>query len=274
MRTALVCIAKDEDWYIDEWIEYHLKIGFDDIFVYQNDWHYNGRYVNDERVHLSKVAGGGKQIECYNWFLSTQGKDFSHVAFFDVDEFLHFRDDCGDYSNSLSMVLSQKRYSDIAALAIPWRVFGDSGLHFIIDNGERSVLKRFVYCGREYHALYKLILNLDLIRKAGVVPKMINPHIANVVATDPNKKHHGVSGFFNDINNNGNIEPIELFHFKNKTVEESRMRRMTGKGDAYFSRPKPECSSKDAFLLDFEEFNRNEIKNTAARDFLYDGAEG
>ena len=42
MKTALVCIAKEEDNYIDEWIKYHLKLGFNDIFVYQNDWRYAG----------------------------------------------------------------------------------------------------------------------------------------------------------------------------------------------------------------------------------------
>lgn len=38
MRTALVCIAKNEDNYIDEWIDYHKLAGFDDVFVVQNDW--------------------------------------------------------------------------------------------------------------------------------------------------------------------------------------------------------------------------------------------
>ncbi len=42
MKTALVCIAKNEDYYIDEWIKYHLKLGFSDIHVYQNDWRYAG----------------------------------------------------------------------------------------------------------------------------------------------------------------------------------------------------------------------------------------
>ena len=41
MRTALVCIAKWEDT-IEEWCNYHLKLGFDKIFIYQNDWVYFG----------------------------------------------------------------------------------------------------------------------------------------------------------------------------------------------------------------------------------------
>ena len=37
MKIALVCIAKNEDNYIKEWITYHKKLGFDDIFIYEND---------------------------------------------------------------------------------------------------------------------------------------------------------------------------------------------------------------------------------------------
>ena len=38
MRTAIVCIAKNEDRYIKEWAEDHLKLGFDSVYIYQNDW--------------------------------------------------------------------------------------------------------------------------------------------------------------------------------------------------------------------------------------------
>ena len=36
MKCALVCIAKDEDHYIQEWVDYHLMLGFSDIYVWQN----------------------------------------------------------------------------------------------------------------------------------------------------------------------------------------------------------------------------------------------
>ena len=38
MKIALVCIAKDEDNYLREWLDYHFKIGFDDAYVYCNNW--------------------------------------------------------------------------------------------------------------------------------------------------------------------------------------------------------------------------------------------
>ena len=33
MKVALVCIAKNEDNYIQEWINYNLKLGFDKTLV-------------------------------------------------------------------------------------------------------------------------------------------------------------------------------------------------------------------------------------------------
>lgn len=57
MKTALVCIAKDEDDYLKEWVDYHLRIGFDEIFVYQNNWRYPKGDITDPRVHLLELDG-------------------------------------------------------------------------------------------------------------------------------------------------------------------------------------------------------------------------
>lgn len=50
MTNAVVCIAKNEDLYIDEWLLYHFKLGFGRAWVYQNDWRYSGRLKGDPRV--------------------------------------------------------------------------------------------------------------------------------------------------------------------------------------------------------------------------------
>ncbi|WP_368044404.1 glycosyltransferase family 2 protein, partial [uncultured Desulfovibrio sp.] len=37
MKYCAVClIAKDEEYYLKEWCEYHLRIGFDSIIIYDN----------------------------------------------------------------------------------------------------------------------------------------------------------------------------------------------------------------------------------------------
>jgi phosphosulfolactate synthase (CoM biosynthesis protein A) len=47
MKVALVCVAKNEDNYIDEWLNYYNKLGFDNIFMYQNMVHLKYKYKYD-----------------------------------------------------------------------------------------------------------------------------------------------------------------------------------------------------------------------------------
>lgn len=42
MKSLLLCIAKDEDLYLAEWLAYHTKLGFTNICVIQNNWQYKG----------------------------------------------------------------------------------------------------------------------------------------------------------------------------------------------------------------------------------------
>ena len=55
MRTALVAIACNEDHYLREWFSYHHKIGFDDIYVYENNWHFKEEVPG--YVHLIDFPG-------------------------------------------------------------------------------------------------------------------------------------------------------------------------------------------------------------------------
>ena len=37
MKTALCAIAKNENLYIREWVEYYMKLGFSNIILYDNN---------------------------------------------------------------------------------------------------------------------------------------------------------------------------------------------------------------------------------------------
>ena len=37
MKVVIVAIAKMEQDYIEEWVKYHLHLGFDQIFLYDNE---------------------------------------------------------------------------------------------------------------------------------------------------------------------------------------------------------------------------------------------
>ena len=52
IRSVICTVAKNEDNYIDEWLEYNLTLGFDKIHIYQNFWRYSGKFKNDPRIEL------------------------------------------------------------------------------------------------------------------------------------------------------------------------------------------------------------------------------
>lgn len=36
-KTAILSLAKNENWYINDWVDYHVGLGFDRIFIYDNN---------------------------------------------------------------------------------------------------------------------------------------------------------------------------------------------------------------------------------------------
>ena len=260
MRTALVCIAKNEDHYIDEWIDYHLKLGFDDVFIYQNDW---TAHLNQEResVHLIDVNGEGQQMNSYMDFIWNRSTDFDFAAFFDVDEFLCFKP-----PHEMDLKKFLKDFEDVYCIGINWRFFGDSGLEKV-ENNEYSLLKRFKKAEATQNKHIKSIFNLKMYREKKLIHSlaMQNPHCFRnsyfgkfCISTD---RSHFIAGPFNE-----NFDPtVQLNHYYCKTKEEFlTIKNIRGRGDVPTS-----SGFKFYSIKDFEDKNKNEIEDTAAFDFFF-----
>lgn len=196
MKVALVCIAKNEDHYIDEWVDYHLALGFDKIFVYENDW----ECTNDKVVKIP-WDGEAMQKPAYSHFIKNN-KDFDWVAFFDVDEFLVLK----KHPNVKDFI---KDYAKWPSIAINWVLFGDNGLSF---NGDYSI-KRFTKHQKGVNPHVKVIVNI----KQDVW--MESPHHTNRYAVDTN--FNIVVGPFNP---DGDSEIAQINHYFCKTREEFKLK--------------------------------------------------
>jgi len=146
MNVALACIAKNEDYYINEWLEYNLYLGFDKIFVYNNDWQF---HIDSPFVETISVEGRGKQEVVYNNFLNEYKNEYDWVAFFDVDEFLVLKkhDNIKDFL---------KDYDGFNCIGINWHLFGDNNQPK--PTNEYSVLKRFTRRGLKVDKHIKCIV--------------------------------------------------------------------------------------------------------------------
>lgn len=92
-KVILCACAKEEDDYIEEWVEHHLSIGFDKILIADNNDE-SGRlepilskYIEEGKVQIFDFCGVKRlQLDFYHLIANT--KNYSWCAFFDIDEFL------------------------------------------------------------------------------------------------------------------------------------------------------------------------------------------
>jgi hypothetical protein len=236
MKIALVCIAKNEDHYIDEWINYHKKLGFDDIFIYQNDWRWSGEYEN---VHKIEIDGINKQREAYNGFIKNNLNNFDWVAFFDIDEFLILK----KHSDIKSFVSD---YLEYPAIGINWVLFGNNG-HDKVYN-ERSVIKRFTKRQNEVNSHVKCIVKLS----SNTIMDIHNP---NTFWVNTHKEKN--QGPFT-INHTDDIAQIN--HYFCKTEEEFQEKCDRGRADS---------STYKRTMQEYQGHNFNDIEDLSAYNFLY-----
>ena len=126
MKVCLLAIAKNEDNYIQEWIDYHLSWNFDDIFIIQDNW--KAPKQTNSKVHLidgdipeNESVDTVKQRTYYSDFIKKHNKDYDWIAIFDIDEFFWAKD-CYDIHDFLN------DKDNLPSIGINWRMFGDSNI--------------------------------------------------------------------------------------------------------------------------------------------------
>ena len=251
MKIALICIAKNEDSYLYEWLQYHLRLGFDEVFVYENNWRYLFKEAfEDDPVHFIPFDGDVMQLKAYNTFIKEHGNDFDWAAFIDVDEFIT-KNGC----RSLKEILEAN--SDAAQLGINWRLMGSSGLHKD-DSSSTSVVERFTKGDKSLNKHVKQIVNLAFFKNNSLpFPVFINPHCTNGCSFSLSHKK-----FFGPFQMNGLEEKheLELYHYAVKTPEELHEKVMRGRADTMISRVNEEQEY-------FQEHDKNDIECLEAKNF-------
>lgn len=239
MKVALVCIAKYEDDYIKEWVEYHVKLGFDTVFVYENDWRCT--YDHPQLVKIP-FDGDSQQIPAYNNWLKYKRADYDWVAFFDVDEFLVLKK-----HKNVQEFLSE--YDKSNGISINWYFFGNNGHDKVVDN-EFSLLKRFTMRQKEMNNHVKTIL------KCSVKCKMTVHNADSIITKSPNRLN--VYGPFNDKPND---EIAQLNHYYCKTPEEFMKKCERGRADI--------VTEKNTFEKNYHPQNFNDVEDLWAYNFMY-----
>ena len=226
MKTALVAIGRRENQYAREWVEHYLKLGFDHIFICDNnrylEEHFEaviGDYVDDGLVTiLDYRKTSGYQSAAYNEVYRKYGSEYDWIAFFDFDEFLTFGS-----GYTLKKMLGKCAGYD--CVLVNWECYGDNGL---VHNDMRKVQERFTeplpmdlyvqYTGHTENEHCKSIVRGGL----GEICFKSNPHLPDTrlrcCTADGKRCEHTV---FQQVD----FTVARLKHYITKTVEEYMVRK-------------------------------------------------
>ncbi len=214
MSIAICGIAKNENLYVREWVEYHKYIGVKKIFIYDNN-DIDGEQLEEvlydyipSFVEIINVRGIEKEstqedglilqnhcyVECYN----NHKSEYDYMAFIDIDEFINTK------NKDINEVLAS--YNKFDTLLLSWKNHGDNGL---VRYDNRPVRERFtggvrsntgfrnnkccksiVHCGNKdiiiapkasirHKFLFKNGINIDSI---GKIIKEINPFSSQLLS--------------------------------------------------------------------------------------------
>ncbi len=146
LKVALCAMAKMENRYLREWVEYHLSIGFDHIFIYDNN-DKNAEHCEDclspellDSVTIidyrGKIQGDCKiQVLAYQDCYNKLCKGYDWVSFLDIDEFMTFTQhaDVKDY-------LADPVFRKFDSIRISWLCYDDND-HLKYE--DKPVVERF-----------------------------------------------------------------------------------------------------------------------------------
>lgn len=153
MKCFLSTNVKDEH-NIQEWLEYHLLLGFDHILIW-DDFSQVPIYCPNERVsiirqHYKKVDYITESVA----FAKRRGMDW--IMHLDADEYLYVGKD-----TKLKDFLKRHVHHDTMSIYFPWVLFGSSHLNVLKTRG--SCLEPFLQCDTKTHKYIKQLARTNMI---------------------------------------------------------------------------------------------------------------
>ena len=231
LLIAVCAIAKNENLYIREWVEWYKNLGVSKIFLYDNNdidgEHFEeviNDYIESGFVEIQNWRGIVKSVKSDKDGQTTQGlayhdcyyshyKDFDWMCFFDIDEYLEIYykyNTLNDFFND---------FNEYDGICVQWKMYGDNEKLYYEN---KSIFERFKYEeNSSYDKHIKQILkckeyDTDLLFCAhGIVNKKYN--FVNVLKNKPRN-------VYMDYVEHENL-PVYLNHFYSKSTEEFLKRK-------------------------------------------------
>lgn len=245
---SVAAIVKNETAYIAEWIEYHLLVGVQKFFIYDNESTDNLReflepYIKEDIVEYTLFHGKRQQVIAYNDIIQRYKYRTFWLAFIDIDEFLVPME-----AETISEFLHD--FEDVPGIEINQILYGSSGHQ---TKTEGLVMERF-----KDHSLPDILTNRGV--KSIVNPRYVcympTAHVAEYFGGEYSVNTHKKKNKEPSLNRPALHDKIRRNHYACKSFEEFAARIDFGRAS----------SPGKLSIKEFYNRDHNEIKNDPIMD--------
>ena len=140
--VAICAIFKNEGMFLKEWIEYHLLIGVEHFYLYNNFsdddyWVVLEPYIRKGLVTLTDWPVEKGQLSAYKDCYDKRKDSVNWIAYIDLDEFICLRE-----ANDLRKWL--REYERYPSVYMNWKMFGTSGI--LEHDSKQFVIEQYTAC--------------------------------------------------------------------------------------------------------------------------------
>ena len=249
MYPVLVCIAKREQQYIQEFIRYHLALGFKRIFLYDNeDEPTYEKLLQNDLVTVTHYPFNNHeqpvQIMILEHFIQHFMKDCTHVAHIDLDEFI-----CLKKHRSIQEFIEEYIVGTTVGIGMNWRFFGSSGNR---EQTNEPITQRFTMCQEKGDTHIKTLFKCDTF--------LMYRSVHDIMTTKGFIKSTNGKIIRGPWNQHIDFSVIQLNHYKCKTWPEFQYIRQRQRADI-------KGDQHENVEENFKLYDINEIEELTAKEF-------
>ena len=282
IRTALVCIAKNENPYISEFVRYHLDLGFDMIYIGDNN-DKDGETFTDilkpyigDTVKIINLRGiqsklvdnriQSLQFTYYNTCYSVLKTEYDWIAFIDCDEFITLNG-----FNNIKDYLIQDKFTGYDCIRLNWQCYNDNNE---INYTDKSVIERFktpINKGLRWNECVKSIFRGNLKYQA----LFFNSPHASIITELKYCNNNGDPVIPDKLDSDSisrqkpSYEQAYIRHYMTKTIEEFiKYKLLRGKADQPHSE---RFNYKIDFFFEINDITDEKLNYIKSKGFNYEG---
>lgn len=211
-NICICAIFKNESIFLKEWINFHILIGVDHFYLYNNNSDDDYKeilkpFIDNNIVTLIDWPHDQPQMKAYQHCYKTTRKLTQWLTFIDIDEFI-----CPNSVDNIKDWL--RKYKTYHSVAVYWTQFGSSGI--INHDKSKTVIEQYVHCWPKLSTYTKMICNMDYPIKELDNPHVLRSNILGMNFAPINIYGQSIAYNFHIKSNSKSTDSIQLNHYWNK----------------------------------------------------------